>query len=327
MWSESIVLITGGTGSWGHELTKQILERGCREVRILARNELAHVYTLRKFNDPRIKSIVGDVRDYPVLEEACRNVDFVFHLAALKHVPVCEQQPQEAVKTNIQGTANLIRAATINKVRKVVLVSTDKAVAPYNLYGMTKGVAERLITQANDLGDTTFVCIRGGNVLGSNGSVVPLFIDQIKRVGKVTITDSTMTRFYLTLPEAIGLLFEATEAAKGGEVFIMNMPACNLMDLAEVLIDHYGDSNTEKEFIGIRPGEKLHEVLISEDEAPFSHYWGDNYFVILPQIAEERLRSHYESCERLKMLKFASNHKLMNKEEIHQMLDQGGFLV
>ncbi len=206
-------------------------------------------------------------------------------------------------------------------------MSTDKAVAPYNLYGMTKGVAERLITQANEVSETTFACIRGGNVLGSNGSVVPLFIDQIQRFNKISITDSTMTRFYLTLSEAIGLLFEAAEAALGGEIFVMKMPACNLMDLGEVLIEHYGDATTKKEFIGIRPGEKLHEVLISEDEAPFSYYWGDQYFVILPQIAEERLRSHYDSSARLKIPKFASNYRCMNKEEIRQMLDDGGFLV
>lgn len=326
-FKDQVVLVTGGTGSWGHELTRQLLEKQCREVRLFARNELSHVHTARKFNDKRVVSIVGDVRDYEAVEEACRGVDTVFHLAALKHVPVCQHQPFEAVKTNILGTNNLIEATRRHGVGQVVLVSTDKAVAPYNLYGMTKGVAESLTVQANEKrGHTKFVCIRGGNVLGSNGSVVPLFIQQIRALNKVTITDPSMTRFYLTLSEAIGLLFEAASASYGGEVFVMNMPACNLGDLADVLIERYGNADTTKELIGVRPGEKKHEVLISEDEAPYSYQWGDHYFVILPQIAPDSLRAKYAGRDKMAMEKFASNCCLMSKGEIRSMLERGGFL-
>ena len=177
MFAGKIVLITGGTGSWGYELVRQLLLEEPKEIRIFCRGELAQVKMDREFMNPRLKFIIGDIRDLDSLIEATKNVDYVFHLAALKHVPICELQPNEAIKTNIVGTQNLIKASIINKVTKVIDVSTDKAVDPLNLYGMTKAVGERLIIQANLMSsDTKFVCIRAGNVLGSNGSVVPFFI-------------------------------------------------------------------------------------------------------------------------------------------------------
>ncbi len=325
------VLVTGATGSWGYELTKQLLEHQVAKVVCFARNELAHVRMQRTFREDqhRIHSIVGDVRDRRALREAMRDVDYVFHLAALKHVPVCEAQPWEAVQTNIQGTQNLIDVVLESgRPARVVLVSTDKAVAPYNLYGMTKGVAERLVIQANERahGVTRFSCIRAGNVLGSNGSVVPLWIDQIKQHNRISVTDPTMTRFYLTLPEAISLIFVAFEASIGGETFVMNMPACNLMDLGNVLMDWYGDSTTTSETIGSRPGEKKHEVLISEDEALFSYQWGDDYWVILPIAASDELKYRYEEAALLPYPKFSSDQKLMTRDEITNKLKSGGFL-
>jgi UDP-N-acetylglucosamine 4,6-dehydratase/5-epimerase len=242
MFDNQRILITGGTGSWGQTLTRMLLDTySPKEIVIFSRGELQQVLMQRKFRDPRIKFVIGDVRDLEAVRFAMRGIDVVFHLAALKHVPVCEDHPQEAIKTNITGTTNVVNAAIEHRVAKVIDVSTDKAVDPLNLYGMTKAVGEKLIIQANDLSNhTRFVCIRGGNVMGSNGSVIPYFIEQIRSGGPVTITDREMTRFFLTLEQAIGLLFKAAESSVGGETFVMNMPACRILDVAEVLMDHYG---------------------------------------------------------------------------------------
>ncbi|MCK4528464.1 polysaccharide biosynthesis protein, partial [candidate division WOR-3 bacterium] len=237
MFKNKSIVITGGTGSWGNELTKQLLEKDPKKIIIFSRGELAQVNMQRKFNDVRIEYIIGDVRDFYAVDRLFFNkqVDYVFHLSALKHVPVCENQPQEAIKTNIDGTTNIINAAIKNDIKRVIDVSSDKAVSPTNLYGMTKAVGEKLIIQANTLtAKTDFICVRGGNVLGSNGSVVPLFIDQIKRFNEITVTDGSMTRFFLTLSEAIKLLFQAVENSVGGETYIMNMPAFFISDLAKV---------------------------------------------------------------------------------------------
>jgi FlaA1/EpsC-like NDP-sugar epimerase len=181
---DKTILITGGTGSWGNELTKQLLEKDPKEILIFSRNEYMQVVMQRKFNNPKLKFIIGDVRDEYAVDQVFRNndIEYVFHLAALKHVPICENQPFEVVKTNINGTNNLINAAAKYKAKKFIDVSSDKAVAPLNLYGLTKATGEKLTIQANNMTDyTDFVCIRGGNVLGSSGSVLPLFIDQIKK--------------------------------------------------------------------------------------------------------------------------------------------------
>ena len=241
------VLVTGGSGSWGNELITQLLETKVKEIISYARGEFNQVSLQRKFNDPRLKIVVGDVRDYGELKHACKDIDIVFHLAALKHVPVCERQPYEAIKTNINGTRNIVRASIECNVKKVIDVSSDKAVLPINTYGMTKAVGEKLTLNASTLGSKTqFMCIRGGNVLGTNGSVVPLFINQIKRYNKITITDGKMTRYFLTLPEAIKLLFVATKSDINGGLFVMKMPACKIADLADVMIKRYGNKETKK---------------------------------------------------------------------------------
>ena len=280
MFNNSRILITGGTGSWGQTLTRLLLEKyDPKEIIIFSRGELQQVLMQRKFKNPKIKYIIGDVRDYEAVNFATKNVDYVFHMAALKHVPICEDQPQEAIKTNIIGTNNIVNACILNNVKKVIDVSTDKAVEPINLYGMTKSVGEKVIIQANDLSEhTKFVCIRGGNVMGSNGSVIPYFIEQIKAGGPITITDLRMTRFFLTLEEAINLLFRAAEDSIGGETFVMNMPACYITEVAEILMEEYG--KVEITEIGGRPGEKLDEMLISKHESPLSYCYDNNYFVI-----------------------------------------------
>lgn len=320
------ILITGATGSWGQTLARLLLQNyNVGEIRCFSRGELQQVLMQRRFKDDRLKFIIGDVRDYSAVQFASRGVDIIFHMAALKHVPVCEDHPQEAIKTNIDGTTNIVNAALVNGVKKVVDVSTDKAVEPLNLYGMTKAVGEKLIIQGNELGGRTkFVCVRGGNVLGSNGSVVPLFIDQIKAGGPVTITDPEMTRFFLTLEEAIGLVLKATEVSIGGETFVMNMPAYYIRDIATVLMDNYG--RVDVAHTGIKPGEKLDEVLIGKHEAKQAYCYDNNYFVILPMKHNSELINRYGNLQRLPYNEFSSRTKLMEIGSIGTILKRGGFI-
>lgn len=326
MFNRKKIFISGATGSWGQTLTRMLLDKyDPKEIICFSRGELQQVLMQRRFHDPRLKFVVGDVRDYEAVRFAMRDVDIVFHLAALKHVPICEDHPQEAIKTNITGTTNIVNAAIENGVDKVIDVSTDKAVEPLNLYGMTKSVGEKLIIQGNDLGThTRFVCIRGGNVMGSNGSVIPYFVEQIKAGGPVTITDLNMTRFFLTLEEAITLLFKAAEDSIGGETFVMNMPACYIKDVASVLMDHYGQVDVKE--IGSKPGEKLDEMLISKHEAPLSYYYDKNYFVILPVKRTPKLETKYSTMPKYNQSEFSSKTFIMNRDEIKQMLIKGGFI-
>ena len=330
MFKDKNIMILGSTGSWGNELTKQLLKMNPKKIIAFSRGELAQVNMKRKFNDDRIEFVIGDVRDYAAVERVFdRGVDYVYMLAALKHVPVCENQPQEAIKTNIDGTINVINAAIKYKVKKVIDVSTDKAVSPCNTYGFTKALGERLTIQANNLTkDTDFVCIRGGNVLGSNGSVVPLFIDQIKKFNKITLTYGGMTRFFLTLPEAIKLLFQAVENSVGGETYVMAMPSFHLSDVAKVLINHYGNADTSIKEIGIREGEKMHEVLISEHESHRSYVFNKDYYVILPELSINR---DYEglkaNANKVTFNRFSSSDNVSDAVYLTELLDRGGFLV
>lgn len=329
MFKDKCILVTGGTGSWGHELVKQLLSQEPKEIRIYSRNELAQVKMQREFNDSRLNFVIGDIRDFERINEATREVDYIFHLAALKHVPICEFQPYEAIKTNIIGTENLIRAAIRNKVKKVIDVSTDKAVDALNLYGMTKAVGERLMIQANLLSkDTKFVCIRAGNVLGSNGSVVPFFIDQINTQKQITITHPEMTRYFITLPEAIGLLFKASELSFGGEIFVMRMPSYRITDVAEVLIEDSKVSNVTIKEIGMRPGEKLDEVLVSEYEVQSTFKYDDTYYVIMPTIDIPGLKTFYETknLAHVTFKRYTSGDVILPKEQVKDLLRKGNYL-
>ncbi|MFA6999686.1 MAG: polysaccharide biosynthesis protein [Candidatus Paceibacterota bacterium] len=327
MFKNSVIFITGGTGSWGNELTKQLLEKNPKKIIVYSRSELQQVNMERIFDNPKIKYVIGDIRDYRHLVKASVGVDYIFHLAALKHVPICEEQPDEAVKTNIVGTQNVIDAAKENGVKKVIDVSTDKAADPFNFYGMTKAVGERLIINANiDSGKTKFVCIRGGNVLGTNGSIVPFFIDQINRLKMILITDKEMTRYYMTMKEAIHLLFKATENSFGGETFVMKMPACKVIDIAEILIKEITNKKIPIKEIGIRPGEKIHECLISKNEAPSTYIYDENYYVILPQVKIDDLKEKYKHLKKVSFREYSSNEMLMNKKEIKTMLKNGNFI-
>ncbi|MDR0266999.1 polysaccharide biosynthesis protein [Paenibacillus sp.] len=326
MFKNKRILVTGGTGSWGYELVAQLLEQQPKEVIVYSRNESSQVAMSRDFEHKRLNFRIGDIRDKEALIAACQGVDYVFHLAALKHVPVCEDQPYEALKTNVIGTQNVIEAAIENKVRKVFYISTDKAANPSNFYGMTKAIGEKLIVYANLLNsDTHFVTVRGGNVLGTNGSVVHVFKDQIRKQGQVLITDMKMTRFFLTLKDAIKLLFKAAEISHGGEIFVMTMPACRIVDLAEVLVEASSKENVSIVESGIRPGEKIHEILMSDFESMTTVVL-DEYLVILPTLHMPELKERYSKCQPVTFSSFSSNDHLMSKEEIRDILRRGGFL-
>lgn len=327
MFDNSRIFISGATGSWGQTLTTMLLERyDVEEIICFSRGELQQVLMKRKFkNNHKLKFIIGDVRDYDSVRQATRDVDYIFHLAALKHVPVCEENVQETIKTNITGTTNIVNAAIENRVKKVIDVSSDKAVEPINLYGMTKSVGEKIIIQANDLSDyTKFVCIRGGNVMGSSGSVIPYFIEQIKDGGPITITDKEMTRFFLTLEEAIELLFKASIDSIGGETFVMNMPSCYIRDLADVLMDVYGKVDVKE--TGIRPGEKLDEMLISSHESRLSFCYDSNYWLTLPINYNQKLAVRYQDFPKFPHTEFSSKTKIMDKPQIKDMLKKGKFI-
>jgi UDP-N-acetylglucosamine 4,6-dehydratase/5-epimerase len=326
MFDGSRIFVSGATGSWGQTLITMLLSKyNVEEIVCFSRGELQQVLMKRKFNNPKLKFVIGDIRDYNAVKMATRQTDYIFHLAALKHVPVCEENVQETIKTNIEGTTNIVNAAIENRVRKVIDVSSDKAVEPINLYGMTKAVGEKIIVQANDLTDyTRFVCIRGGNVMGSSGSVIPFFIEQIKSGGPITLTDHKMTRFFLTLEEAIQLLFKASIDSIGGETFVMNMPACYIKDLAEVLMDVYG--RVEIKETGMRPGEKLDEMLISHHESSLSYCYDDNYFLTLPSNYNQALAVRYQDCRPFPHTEFSSKTTIMNKKEIKEMLKKGKFI-
>lgn len=328
--NNSIIMITGGTGSWGRELVTQILEKySPKQIRIYSRGEHTQVEMRRRYPDPRLKFIIGDVRDKNILGLAMKNVDYVFHLAALKHVHVCEEACWEAVLTNIFGTQNVIEAAMENKVKMVVDASTDKAVEPFNLYGITKACGERLMINANQnyITDTKFVCIRGGNVLGTAGSVIPLFKKQILEDNAITLTDPKMTRFLMSAREAIGLVLEAVEGAIGGETFVMKMPASGMDVLMKTMIKMFGNKDTKIKIIGRRPGEKMHEVLISNNEMPFMRDLSNGYFVILPQFAGMLHQKRYGKFPKKTFEEFSSqNTRQLTGEKLEVMLKQEKWL-
>ncbi len=265
-WKEQVILITGGTGSFGRKFVELMLgEVGPRKVIVFSRDELKqHEMRELGFDQPTLRYFIGDVRDRERLVRAMHGVDIVVHAAALKQVPTCEYNPMEAVKTNIVGTSNVVEAALDAGVKKVMALSTDKAVNPVNLYGATKLAAEKLTVQSNTYAAgaaTRYSCVRYGNVVGSRGSVVPVFLKQ-RGTGKLTITDPRMTRFWLSLEQGVRFVIKCLEEMRGGEVFVPRIPSMKVVDLAKAIAPE-----AEISFVGIRPGEKLHEVLVSEDEA------------------------------------------------------------
>lgn len=279
-WTDKKVLVTGGTGSFGKKFIEIMLkEYHPARLIIFSRDELKqHEMRVNGFDHPSLRYFIGDVRDQQRLHRAMHGVDIVIHAAALKQVPACEYNPMEAIKTNILGSSNVIEAALDAGVKKVLALSTDKAVNPVNLYGATKLAAEKLFVQSNTYAagtSTRFSCVRYGNVVGSRGSVIPIFLQQ-RENGKLTITDARMTRFWLTIDQGARFVIRCTEEMHGGEVFVPKIPSTRITDLARVIAPQ-----AELEIIGIRPGEKLHEVLVHEDEAR-STVELEDMFVVMP---------------------------------------------
>ncbi|MCM8556639.1 polysaccharide biosynthesis protein [Sphingomicrobium sediminis] len=275
------ILVTGGTGSFGKKVVASLLQEGVEEVRILSRDEGKQDLMRGRMADPRLKFHIGDVRDRDSVERVARGVDAIFHAAALKQVPSCEFFPIEAVRTNVLGSENVVRAAMNHKVKSVVCLSTDKAVAPVNAMGMSKALMEKVArAAARELGqdaDTTIACVRYGNVLYSRGSVVPLFIDQIKRGKPITVTEPTMTRFLMPLEDSVALVKFAIEHANQGDLFVHKAKASTIADLVEAVKQIFDVPDHPVDVIGWRHGEKLYETLASAQELLDSEDMGDYY--------------------------------------------------
>ena len=285
MFEGKTILITGGTGSLGQALTKKLLTLNADTIRIFSRNESKQIEMESKFEDNRLRFFVGDVRDTDRLYSALEDVDVVFHAAALKHVPKIEYNPFESIKTNVIGSQNIIDNSLRQDVAKVICVGTDKAVSPLNTYGATKLLMEKLFVSANNYVNpekhkTKFVAVRYGNVLGSSGSVIPKFISLIKQKKSLTITDLQMTRFTITMNEALDFILNAAKIGKGSEIFIPKLKSYDMSILLDTLSDLYGD--LKHDITGIRPGEKLHETLINHDEIRYTWEIENMYMLANP---------------------------------------------
>ena len=321
-WSDKVVLVTGGTGSFGKKFIEIMLKEypPCKLI-VFSRDELKqHEMRAAGFNDPSLRYFIGDVRDLPRLQRAFDGVDFVVHTAALKQVVACEYNPMEAVKTNILGSSNVIDAALDAGVKRVLALSTDKAVNPVNLYGATKLAAEKLFVQSNFYaGDkvTRLSCTRYGNVVGSRGSVVPVFLQQ-RANGALTITDERMTRFWISLEQGVRFVISCLEKMRGGEVFVPKIPSTTILDLAKVVAP-----DAQVQITGIRPGEKLHEVLISEDEARTALELDDRY-VVMPSMDLWTIGDYWQKQGRplADGFRYASNTnpEWLNQDQIREMV-------
>jgi len=320
------ILITGGTGSLGQALTQRLLKSKVDNIRIFSRNEHKQIEMETRFNDSRLRFFLGDVRDHDRLQLALEDVDIVFHAAALKHVPKIEYNPFEAIKTNVIGSQNVIDACIKEKVKKVICVGTDKAVSPINTYGATKLLMEKLFVTANNFlhkekYQTKFIALRYGNVLGSSGSVVPKMIEQIKNNKKITITDPQMTRFSITMDEALDFILRATELGQGSEIFVPKLKAYSIIDLTEALQEMFG--KTEKEIIGVRPGEKLHESLINREEMRYAWEYNDVYLVanpLYPLFHDNEIKSAYHNISKVEnLVEYSSDQveKIPKKELVN----------
>jgi UDP-N-acetylglucosamine 4,6-dehydratase len=268
MFYDKVLMITGGTGSFGHTVLKRFLNSNLKEIRIFSRDEKKQEDMRNALNNDRVKFYIGDVRDYRAVEEAMIGVDYVFHAAALKQVPSCEFYPMEAVRTNVLGTDNVLNAGIANSVKKIVVLSTDKAVYPINAMGISKAMAEKVAVAKSRIAAEKgpIICAtRYGNVMASRGSVIPLFIEQIKARQVLTVTDPKMTRFLMSLEDSVDLVLHAFENAKPGDVFVQKSPASTVADLAQALIEIF-QVNLEIKIIGTRHGEKLYESLVSREE-------------------------------------------------------------
>ncbi|WP_333886814.1 UDP-N-acetylglucosamine 4,6-dehydratase family protein [Clostridium sp.] len=329
-YSYKKILIVGGTGTIGKGLVKELLKQKPKVIRILSRDEYKQFIMEREFCYNKVfRYLIGDIRDYERVERAMADVDVVFNLAAMKHVPSCEYNPSEAIKTNVQGMQNIIKAAINNNVDSVVFTSSDKAINPTNTYGATKLLAEKLVQAANfskGSAKTRFVTVRFGNVMGSRGSVIPLFKNQIKEDKNITVTDPDMTRFMMTLSQAVKLIMTSAAIAYGGEAFILKMPIIKLKDLAEVIVEetckkfNISSEDINIKSIGLRAGERKFEELMTKEESEFAYDIG-NMYAVVPPVYFSRMKMYYCNEKKAKIGSYNScDMEVISKEHTRQML-------
>ncbi|MFD2442724.1 polysaccharide biosynthesis protein [Bacillus sp. CGMCC 1.16607] len=331
IYSQKKILIIGGTGTIGRYLTEELLLHNPSVIRIFSRDEYKQFEMQQELREyTNIRYLIGDIRDEKRLLRAMEDIDFVFHLAAMKHVPSCEYNPFEAVKTNVLGTQNVIQAAISAGVKRVLFTSTDKAIAPTNTYGATKLTAERLISSAEyqkGPKQTIFSSVRFGNVMGSRGSVIPLFRKQIIENRMVTVTDKNMLRYMMTPSQAIALMLEANEMAYGGEVFVLKMPVIKLSHLIDVLIQEVTIRNSIKDEIeimqiGLRPGEKMYEELMTEDEIRIALETKNMYIINAPFASFRKYKHAYP----IKEIPVVSEEHVIGKNTLRNWISQENLL-
>lgn len=326
------ILITGGTGFLGRVLTKTLLQQKPKSIRLFSRDEVKHHLVQEELNyDPRIRNFIGDVRDYSRLLKATRQADIVIHAAALKRIDLLEYNVEEAIKTNIIGTLNVVNACLANNVAKAIFTSTDKACSPVNTYGACKFVGERIFSESNySKGDirTVFTTVRYGNVLESTGSVIPFFNTKISNGDVIPLTDPEMTRFIISPKQAVDLIFSAIKYGKGGEVFVPRLKSFKIIDLIEILKEKYHAKNNIK-LIGIRPGEKIHELLINETEIPRT-VSSRKLFIIKSCIENPRQRALCLKAEKklnnILVTSYSSKDCLLTKKEVKKLFKQLGLI-
>ena len=330
MFKNKKILITGGTGSLGRALTKRLLAEKVDVIRIFSRNENKQVTMQSEFNDDRLRFLIGDIRDFARLQRALDGIDIVFHAAALKHVPVVEYNPFEAINTNVIGSRNVVEACLSENIDRVVGVGTDKAVSPLNTYGATKLLMEKLfVTASNYLSDknkTKFISLRYGNVLGSSGSVIPKFIQQIKSNKKITITDPGMTRFSITMNEALDFILDSTISGRGSEVFIPKLRAYKIDDVKIVLQELLGNTGEEK--IPVRQGEKFHETLINIDETRNTLESESKYIILQNKLSDQEINERYPGYKKMIPSKpySSDNVERIPKNELKNILSKSDLL-
>ncbi len=324
MFDGSVLMITGGTGSFGQTVLNRFLNTGVREIRVFSRDEKKQEDLRIALNNEKLRFHIGDVRDPDSLRAAMKGVDYVFHAAALKQVPSCEFYPMEAVKTNVIGTENVLKTATECGVQRVVVLSTDKAVYPINAMGISKAMAEKVMVaaaRAQGPGETVFCATRYGNVMASRGSVIPLFVSQIKSGKPITVTDPNMTRFLMSLEDSVDLVLYAFQHGQQGDIFVQKAPASTVADLAKALKELFG-SDTAIKTIGTRHGEKLYESLISREEMAHAIEM-DNYYRIPADNRDLNYAKYFsEGDQGISLLDDYTSHntRRLNVEQIKQLL-------
>lgn len=318
------VLLTGGAGTLGRALTKKLLQYDVDTIRIFSRDEGKQISMSTEFTDSRLRFMIGDVRDRERVMMAMEDIDIVFHIAALKQVPVAEYNPFEAVKTNVIGSQNVIDSCMARKVEVAMAISSDKAVSPLNTYGATKLVMEKIFSAANiykGKRKSIFTSVRYGNVMGSRGSVIPQFINSIRKDSTITVTDPQMTRFNITLSQSLDLILNGIEKAIGGEIFIPQLRAYKLGDLAEAIVDIF-DTKTDINFSSIRPGEKVHESLINESESPYTIESDETYVLLSPSMYPKNIANYPRAKANCLHGSYSSDKVLLiSKPELKRLIE------